>query len=360
MKTARLAERRNTLHVLLPFSLILFATNLVWGQCPTSYNYKTSGNNNTWATSSWAAAGGNVTTGGTPPASWGPKNFTWSYNGQTYTNAIVIPAGVVVDIEDNGFYMGDDIKLVIQGTLVVNGKLDIDAGQIIIVDAGGTVCCNPTCNASDRITLGGNGNPIWGGPTGDWPTVSGPTSSTGGTLPIVLAGFEALQQESSILLEWGTEVENNFHYFNLQRSADGKNFETIAVIEGHGTTSVPHDYSYTDQFPLAGVSYYRLQAVDFDGYSESFKVVAVIRGKEKQIVLYPNPVSDKRLFIKLNFVPESNVEIVISDLFGHPILETTLRPKEMETELPLDVSPGFYTVRITSSDVYKISQMLVK
>ncbi|HEY0652908.1 MAG TPA: T9SS type A sorting domain-containing protein [Chryseosolibacter sp.] len=360
MRAARRGFSLNSVKALFLFCLITFSANLVFGQCPTTYNYRTSGSNKTWATQTWAAAGGVVTTGGAPPSSWGPQSFTWSYDGQTYSNAIVIPAGVVVDIEDPNFYMGDGVNLVIQGTLVVNGKLDIESGQAIIIDNGGTVCCNPTCNASDRITVGGNGNPVWGGSTGNFSPVSGPASSTGGPLPIVLSSFEAEADEASVNLKWSTAAEINFHYFNVQRSADGKNFETLGIIKGHGTTTVTHDYSYVDQFPLAGTSYYRLQTIDFDGYSENVKVIAVIRGKEKQIALYPNPVLDKRLYITLNFVPKSNVQIVVSDLYGHAVLETSLPLNSVETEVPLEVSPGFYSVRISSAEISKVTQIFVK
>ena len=77
----------------------------------------------------------------------------------------------------------------------------------------------------------------------------------------------------------------------LYRSVDGRNFESIAVVAGHGNTNHIVDYSYTDEKPFPGVSYYRLKQTDFNGESELFRILSVnMNNEHNQIIssVYPN------------------------------------------------------------------------
>ncbi|HEY0771815.1 MAG TPA: hypothetical protein VGD31_15930, partial [Sphingobacteriaceae bacterium] len=55
MRAARRGFSLNSVKALFLFCLITFSANLVFGQCPTTYNYRTSGSNKTRATQTWAA-----------------------------------------------------------------------------------------------------------------------------------------------------------------------------------------------------------------------------------------------------------------------------------------------------------------
>jgi hypothetical protein len=89
-------------------------------------------------------------------------------------------------------------------------------------------------------------------------------------LPIQLAAFNALQNPSGggIVLHWSTLSEVNNYGFEIQRgTTPGGSFTSIAgvFIPGHGTTTAPQEYSYTDPGAPAGTWYYRLKQMDLDG-----------------------------------------------------------------------------------------------
>ncbi|MBL0100800.1 MAG: T9SS type A sorting domain-containing protein [Saprospiraceae bacterium] len=68
-----------------------------------------------------------------------------------------------------------------------------------------------------------------------------------------------------------TASETNNDYFNIERSADARNFETIGEIKGAGNSSKELSYEYIDEKPMTGLNYYRIKQTDFDGrfsYSE--------------------------------------------------------------------------------------------
>jgi hypothetical protein len=99
-------------------------------------------------------------------------------------------------------------------------------------------------------------------------------------LPIQLASFNASQNTAGggVILRWSTQSEVNNYGFEVQRgTVSGGNFVTVsgAVIPGHGTTTVPRDYSYADRSAQPGTWYYRLKQIDLDGavhYNDPAKV----------------------------------------------------------------------------------------
>ncbi|WP_235296060.1 T9SS type A sorting domain-containing protein [Portibacter marinus] len=119
-------------------------------------------------------------------------------------------------------------------------------------------------------------------------------------LPVELTSFTATAQEETSLLKWQTASEINNEYFDIERSADGRIFEKIGKVAGHGTTTVTQNYEFVDRAPLAGVNYYRLKQVDFNGEYEYTKIETVDfrDGSEGDIKVFPNPTTD---FVNITF-----------------------------------------------------------
>ncbi|WBA43574.1 T9SS type A sorting domain-containing protein [Hymenobacter canadensis] len=110
---------------------------------------------------------------------------------------------------------------------------------------------------------------------------------TNNPLPVELIRFTAQRQTNAVRLDWATASEQNNARFEVQRSADGAQFRTLATVAGQGTTAQRHTYSALDRQPLPGTAYYRLRQVDTNGQASFSPVVAVAAGKE--LSLYPNP-----------------------------------------------------------------------
>ena len=111
----------------------------------------------------------------------------------------------------------------------------------------------------------------------------------GGALPVTLTLFSAERQPAGVLLRWATASEENNRAFEVQRSADGTSFVTVASVAGHGNTSQPTSYSTTDRGASLGPLYYRLRQVDFDGQATFSPVAAVAGSDAAGFVLFPNP-----------------------------------------------------------------------
>ena len=95
------------------------------------------------------------------------------------------------------------------------------------------------------------------------------------------------------MLNWETATELNNSGFEVERSADGKTFSTIAFVKGKGTTTEKSVYTFSDNNLVNGSYYYRLRQVDFDGTSKNSNVVQVqVTAVPAEFSLaqnYPNP-----------------------------------------------------------------------
>lgn len=94
-------------------------------------------------------------------------------------------------------------------------------------------------------------------------------------LPVTLAYIDAKIEQSTVVIKWETALEVNNAGFEVQRSSDGRIFETITWVEGVGSTSQSQYYEAKDTDYASGFNYYRLRQIDFDGGVEYSPTVAV-------------------------------------------------------------------------------------
>ena len=114
-------------------------------------------------------------------------------------------------------------------------------------------------------------------------------------LPVELTNFAARIVDGNTILEWSTATETNNLGFEIQRSFNNNKNDggwfTAGFVNGHGTTTSPQKYSFTDR-GLGTTVYYRLKQIDFNGtyqYSEVLKVNSVSINTIALEQNYPNP-----------------------------------------------------------------------
>ncbi|MHA6247286.1 T9SS type A sorting domain-containing protein [Pontibacter sp. CAU 1760] len=151
-------------------------------------------------------------------------------------------------------------------------------------------------------------------------------------LPVELTRFTAHSQGSAVTLHWATASEYLNDHFVVERSLDAKDFEVLAKVKGQGTTSKESIYSFTDESPMDGASYYRLKQVDEDGTYKYSKTVAVMRQQSKLAYkAYPTIVSD---FLELEQLGVNGLySAVILDAVGKKLIERPLNPAKRRQQL---------------------------
>jgi ligand-binding SRPBCC domain-containing protein len=113
-------------------------------------------------------------------------------------------------------------------------------------------------------------------------------------IPVSVDGFAGESDGRIPTLTWSTTQEINNAAFELQRESTGGGFETIATLDGSGTTQERVDYSYTDkEVPYEKKeTRYRLRQVDEDGTTRLMSEIGVGIETPETLELfgnYPNP-----------------------------------------------------------------------
>lgn len=170
------------------------------------------------------------------------------------------------------------------------------------------------------------------------------------TLPVVLVQFLATKNaDATIKLSWATAQEINSSSFDVERSADQGSWEKIGSVKAKGYSSITANYSYTDQFPLAGNNYYRLKMIDLDGKFNYSKVVAVSADKDSRpLVIYSNPFSDQ-IRVKVNVSRGQNLVLTVSDIIGKTYLKQSYSAQAGDNLInlaPAGAASGMYVLHI--------------
>jgi hypothetical protein len=111
-------------------------------------------------------------------------------------------------------------------------------------------------------------------------------------LPVVLEQFTAYSAGNcTAQLEWKSTTEINNDRYEVQRSTNGRDYQTIGSVVSYNSAT-GGSYSYTDNEAIDGDRYYRLHIVDINGSSENSKAVRVRTVcNNGNIKLTPNPVT---------------------------------------------------------------------
>ena len=180
---------------------------------------------------------------------------------------------------------------------------------------------------------------------------------TEGALPVKLVSFDAKDEGERVRLDWRTASETNNSHFEIERSYNGKLFETIGRVEGKGTTETESNYLFFDSKPLVGISYYRLKQIDSDkqvdgkivkGDASYSRIVAVVREADKFLMISPNPVTDVAEIVL-------NAPVKISNWTLFDVQGRAVRPAQKGSKINLSgLSAGEYIVSIVTEngDVY--------
>jgi len=173
-------------------------------------------------------------------------------------------------------------------------------------------------------------------------------------LPIELSEFNVKQNGNTVDLNWTTASEKDNAYFVIEKSVDGKSFETVKNVTGAGNSSSIKKYNETDASPINGISYYRLKQVDFNGqstYSE-LRSVSVKNTGKTFVVVSPSPAQNS-INIEFNTDPGFISTLEISDITGKIVSSSSITSEKEFTKTEVDVTGlnrGMYFVTLNGNN----------
>ncbi|NJN35123.1 MAG: hypothetical protein HC817_13585 [Saprospiraceae bacterium] len=175
------------------------------------------------------------------------------------------------------------------GILTLGGTLDLnithtptDGNSVIIIDA---------------TALSGTFSTITGLPNG-W-IVEYNEPNTGKVrlryatvlLPVEWLSFNVKKDGKTHILTWETASEKDNAQFVVERSREGRHFESIGYVKGGRLSNQLQNYIFYDKNPFIGINYYRLMQEDANGKSQYSKIISTessTLGDEADIKIYPS------------------------------------------------------------------------
>lgn len=184
-------------------------------------------------------------------------------------------------------------------------------------------------------------------------------------VPVELTSFTASVNANAVTLNWRTATETNNKGFEVQRKANNSDWIKISFINGNGTSTQAHSYSYTDQNLGSNNYSYRLKQIDFDGSFAYSNVVNASISTPTKFELsqnYPNPFNPTT---KINFAIPSNgnVRLTVYNLLGQEI--TTLANRFMKAgNYTFDfnasnLNSGLYFYKLESNGLTQVKKMML-
>ncbi|PZR24031.1 MAG: hypothetical protein DI535_22805 [Citrobacter freundii] len=174
---------------------------------------------------------------------------------------------------------------------------------------------------------------------------------TVGTLPVKLVYFKAKPVAGSVQITWKTATEINSLHFAIERSVDGRSWETAGTVAAAGESSMPIEYSYTDKNPLPNRSLYRLRTVDRDGHTEFSSTAQIdMNAMENSITIYPIPAINT-ITVKGG---SDNKQLVyaISDATGMNVKKGLLTKSSQQVDIT-ELKKGIYFLKVENNDAIR-------
>jgi len=174
-------------------------------------------------------------------------------------------------------------------------------------------------------------------------------STSAAPLPVTLVSFDARRTSAStVAVRWATAAEWQCAHFEVERSADGQQFQRLGTVPCGGAAS---PYSFPDKAAF-GAAYYRLRQVDTDGqahYSAPVFVAANVNAS-LGLSLFPNPTTGA---VTLLGVPETAVTLSLTSTLGQPLLAPSTGPLPALTArlnaALANCAPGVYVLTAESN-----------
>lgn len=308
--------------------------------------YRTNQSGDYSSTSTWVGGAA-----GTPAAS-GTCNckivIQAGHSLKANVNLSLTGASIILDGPGSNLTFNNNVTITLNG----NGSIDLQ-NSLATITRG---------NANNTITLGGvqiyNGNfefqstdngTVQGPASAAFPRASGPQFQNG-TLPVILSEFKVVSKANGVTLSWKTSLEVNSSHFEIERSSDGKVWNSKGFVNAAGNMSVEQSYSFTDAEPENGTNYYRLKIIDTDAEYEYSQIKTVsFAAASLNVIAGPNPAHS---YLSINIITPGNepYRLRLINRSGQVVLDQKFAASNNRLQLNVsNYSDGTYFLEVTNS-----------
>jgi hypothetical protein len=222
----------------------------------------------------------------------------------------------------------------------------------------------PGANSTVSTNVGNGGYDYSGGTlaqNGNGTNNTGIMVNMMSALPVKLVSFTAAKNKETVSLEWRTQNEQRISHYEIQRSANGADFTTIAKQNSKGD-QLTGIYSFTDLQPLKTTSYYRLLIVDNDAKQSYSKIVVITAGAISGIRISPSPASSSAS-LQLNSSQAGFASIRILNMNGSIVAKQQSSIMAGNNSIAIEsvasLSNGVYNVEVFVNNSVLLTRLII-
>ena len=180
-------------------------------------------------------------------------------------------------------------------------------------------------------------------------------------VPVRIEFFRGQKQTGKNLLEWKASSNSASVDFIIEHSTDGRNFTTAGTVAAN---SYNQTFSFLHISPAAGLNYYRLKMVEFEGnisYSAVISLTAEI--KTLDISIRPNYINDGVANLFIQSKKEQQLNASIFDASGKTVLKKVFNVPAGTGNYPINVShlaKGIYYISFSNEGRLTTQKMIIE
>ncbi len=144
------------------------------------------------------------------------------------------------------------------------------------------------------------------------------------TLPLHLLNFSGVYRDGNAVLNWSTVNEFDFEKFEIERSTNGSNYNSVGLQYANGNINVSN-YQFKDNLSASGgnIFYYRLKLIDRDGRFTYSQVLLIRRDNRgiSGIRVTPNPVIYGQALVMMSSNADNTIRLNVFDNAGRIVLK---------------------------------------
>lgn len=198
--------------------------------------------------------------------------------------------------------------------------------------------------------------------------LSGITSFSGGSgavvlvplvpLPVSLVSFSGKRMTpNQVKLSWETVQEIDNAGFEVEMSADARNFEKIGFLKGQGNNKTVASYEMPYTNSVGG--YFRLKQLDNNGQFVYSKIIYINGTAEGVIRIYPNPATDNVTIDLGQLKADESATATFRSVLGVIVSEKTL--SQVQTDIAFGhLAKGIYLVEINKNGKKTIAKIVLQ
>ena len=181
---------------------------------------------------------------------------------------------------------------------------------------------------------------------------------------VIYTGLSATLFDQQVTLDWEVNREYQIAGYEIQRSVDGDQFDSVGVVYSQGNTDQPVTYHWNDLTAVSGNRYYyKIRAFNAAGLSLYSNKATVNWVKNSPAAyVFPNPVIDHQITMQMNGAVEGNYAVRVINAVGQVIWNGLIYHTAASSTASIQpgnlLTTGVYQVEIIGPDQQKYLQRI--